>query len=160
MLQSFIQMWWKRYKFFYFRWHDHIDTWHWRHLFLFAVVMALAEFHSIYCVAKWYITNLYNHFVLIQKMKYQHSISNALANFLSLPAIWSLFSIFTLHSSTSICSSTPLFLGKAMQCNPLFAQLAIINMLYRLLQWIRRKNIDLPCDTDSGPTALVSCPHD
>lgn len=29
----------------------------------------------------------------------------------------------------------------------------------RLLQWLRRKNIDLPCDADSGPTASIRCPH-
>ncbi|CAA0811076.1 Ubiquitin carboxyl-terminal hydrolase 26 [Striga hermonthica] len=28
-----------------------------------------------------------------------------------------------------------------------------------LLQWLRRKNIDLPCDADSGPTASIRCPH-
>ncbi|XP_077253161.1 ubiquitin carboxyl-terminal hydrolase 26-like isoform X2 [Tasmannia lanceolata] len=28
-----------------------------------------------------------------------------------------------------------------------------------LLQWIRRKNIDTPCDADSGPTASLRCPH-
>ncbi|XP_073065473.1 ubiquitin carboxyl-terminal hydrolase 26 isoform X1 [Primulina eburnea] len=28
-----------------------------------------------------------------------------------------------------------------------------------LQQWLRRKNIDLPCDADSGPTASIRCPH-
>ncbi|KAL0332705.1 UNVERIFIED_CONTAM: Ubiquitin carboxyl-terminal hydrolase 26 [Sesamum calycinum] len=28
-----------------------------------------------------------------------------------------------------------------------------------LQQWLRRKNIDLPCDADSGPTASLRCPH-
>ncbi|GFP97041.1 ubiquitin carboxyl-terminal hydrolase 26 [Phtheirospermum japonicum] len=28
-----------------------------------------------------------------------------------------------------------------------------------LLQWLRRKNIDFPCDADSGPTASIRCPH-
>ncbi|KAI3451487.1 hypothetical protein Pfo_008152 [Paulownia fortunei] len=31
--------------------------------------------------------------------------------------------------------------------------------LYLLQQWLRRKNIDLPCDADSGPTASIRCPH-
>lgn len=31
--------------------------------------------------------------------------------------------------------------------------------LCRLQQWLRRKNIDLPCDADSGPTASIRCPH-
>ncbi|KAL5986981.1 Ubiquitin carboxyl-terminal hydrolase 26 [Asimina triloba] len=29
----------------------------------------------------------------------------------------------------------------------------------RLLQWLRRKNFDSPCDADSGPTASIQCPH-
>ncbi|ERM99417.1 hypothetical protein AMTRI_Chr12g267000 [Amborella trichopoda] len=28
-----------------------------------------------------------------------------------------------------------------------------------LLQWIRRKNVDSPCDGDSGPTAALRCSH-
>ncbi|PIN21050.1 Ubiquitin carboxyl-terminal hydrolase [Handroanthus impetiginosus] len=28
-----------------------------------------------------------------------------------------------------------------------------------LQQWLRRKNIDLPCDADSGPTASIRCQH-
>ncbi|XP_051140687.1 ubiquitin carboxyl-terminal hydrolase 26 isoform X2 [Andrographis paniculata] len=28
-----------------------------------------------------------------------------------------------------------------------------------LQQWLRRKNIDLPSDADSGPTASIRCPH-
>ncbi|CAI9284968.1 unnamed protein product [Lactuca saligna] len=29
-----------------------------------------------------------------------------------------------------------------------------------LSQWIRRKNIDSPCDADTGPTASIRCEHD
>ncbi|KAK6150719.1 hypothetical protein DH2020_015651 [Rehmannia glutinosa] len=32
-------------------------------------------------------------------------------------------------------------------------------VLCRLLQWLRRKNTDLPCDADSGPTVSIRCPH-
>ncbi|KAL8477228.1 hypothetical protein ACS0TY_029500 [Phlomoides rotata] len=28
-----------------------------------------------------------------------------------------------------------------------------------LQQWLRRKNVDLPCDADSGPTTSIRCPH-
>ncbi|KAL2521363.1 Ubiquitin carboxyl-terminal hydrolase 26 [Forsythia ovata] len=28
-----------------------------------------------------------------------------------------------------------------------------------LQQWLRRKNIDSPCEADSGPTASIRCPH-
>jgi ubiquitin carboxyl-terminal hydrolase 48 len=28
-----------------------------------------------------------------------------------------------------------------------------------LQQWIRRKNIDCPCEADAGPTASIRCPH-
>lgn len=33
------------------------------------------------------------------------------------------------------------------------------SLLCRLQQWLRRKNIDLPCDADSGPTAAIRCSH-
>lgn len=26
-------------------------------------------------------------------------------------------------------------------------------------QWVRRKNIDTPCEADAGPTASIRCPH-
>lgn len=35
----------------------------------------------------------------------------------------------------------------------------LIEVLCRLQQWLRRKNVDLPCDADSGPTASIRCPH-
>uniref|UniRef100_A0A1D1YFM5 Ubiquitin carboxyl-terminal hydrolase 26 n=1 Tax=Anthurium amnicola TaxID=1678845 RepID=A0A1D1YFM5_9ARAE len=28
-----------------------------------------------------------------------------------------------------------------------------------LVQWLRRKNVDSPCDADAGPTASLRCPH-
>ncbi|KAK9289140.1 hypothetical protein L1049_017613 [Liquidambar formosana] len=28
-----------------------------------------------------------------------------------------------------------------------------------LQQWLRRKNIDFPCEADAGPTAAIRCPH-
>lgn len=28
-----------------------------------------------------------------------------------------------------------------------------------LQQWVRRKNIDTPCEADAGPTASIKCPH-
>nr|DAD45493.1 TPA_asm: hypothetical protein HUJ06_003723 [Nelumbo nucifera] len=28
-----------------------------------------------------------------------------------------------------------------------------------LLQWLRRKNVDSPCEADAGPTASIRCPH-
>lgn len=31
--------------------------------------------------------------------------------------------------------------------------------LCRLQQWLRRKNLDVPSDADSGPTASIRCPH-
>lgn len=33
------------------------------------------------------------------------------------------------------------------------------HMLGRLQQWLRRKNIESPCEADSGPTASIRCPH-
>jgi len=32
-------------------------------------------------------------------------------------------------------------------------------MCCRLVQWLRRKNADNPCDADAGPTASLICPH-
>lgn len=29
----------------------------------------------------------------------------------------------------------------------------------RLLQWLRRKNVDFPCEADAGPTAALTCVH-
>ena len=26
-------------------------------------------------------------------------------------------------------------------------------------QWLRRKNVDSPCEADAGPTASIRCPH-
>ncbi|KAL3630133.1 Ubiquitin carboxyl-terminal hydrolase 26 [Castilleja foliolosa] len=31
--------------------------------------------------------------------------------------------------------------------------------IWLLVQWLRRKYTDLPCDADSGPTASIRCPH-
>ncbi|KAI7752502.1 hypothetical protein M8C21_015853, partial [Ambrosia artemisiifolia] len=28
-----------------------------------------------------------------------------------------------------------------------------------LSQWVRRRNVDLPCEADTGPTASIRCPH-
>lgn len=37
--------------------------------------------------------------------------------------------------------------------------ITLIEVLCRLQQWLRRKNVDLPCDADSGPTSSITCPH-
>ncbi|KAL8045205.1 hypothetical protein ABFX02_08G097900 [Erythranthe guttata] len=46
----------------------------------------------------------------------------------------------------------------ALSGKPLDGELYYISKSW-LQQWLRRKNIDLPCDADSGPTASIRCPH-
>ncbi|KAK4416768.1 Ubiquitin carboxyl-terminal hydrolase 26 [Sesamum alatum] len=46
----------------------------------------------------------------------------------------------------------------ALAGEPLDGKLYYISKSW-LQQWLRRKNIDLPCDADSGPTASLRCPH-
>ncbi|KAG8383772.1 hypothetical protein BUALT_Bualt04G0048500 [Buddleja alternifolia] len=46
----------------------------------------------------------------------------------------------------------------ALSGEPLDGKLYYISKSW-LQQWLRRKNIDLPCDADSGPTASIRCPH-
>lgn len=31
--------------------------------------------------------------------------------------------------------------------------------VFRLTHWLRRKNVDNPCDADAGPTASLRCSH-
>lgn len=37
--------------------------------------------------------------------------------------------------------------------------MVLIVIFYRLQQWLRRKNVDSPCEADAGPTASIRCPH-
>ncbi|KAH6812671.1 ubiquitin-specific protease 26 [Perilla frutescens var. frutescens] len=46
----------------------------------------------------------------------------------------------------------------ALSGEPLDGKLFFISKSW-LQQWLRRKNIDLPCDADSGPTAAIRCSH-
>ncbi|XP_047975404.1 ubiquitin carboxyl-terminal hydrolase 26 [Salvia hispanica] len=46
----------------------------------------------------------------------------------------------------------------ALSGEPLDGELFFISKSW-LQQWHRRKNIDLPCDADSGPTASIRCIH-